>query len=143
MTVFHCAGCGLRLTPELVRLPAVPEVPGEPERDPDSHELPSTVPRGHYAVEPEPWGAPLVPFEGEGDPGPAHARGPVVIRDNGTLVSAGPDGLYGRNQACACGWLVATLVGDCMGPHELVLDPVRTYAVEAWRSPGTSSASSP
>lgn len=40
----------------------------------------------------------------------------------------GPRGTDGRNMACGCGTLVATLVADCMGPHELRLDPVRVYA---------------
>lgn len=30
--------------------------------------------------------------------------------------------------ACRCGTRVATLTADCMGPHELHLDPLRTYA---------------
>lgn len=33
--------------------------------------------------------------------------------------------------ACACGTLAATLAADCLGPHELHLDPVRTYAYTA------------
>ncbi|MGD3105158.1 hypothetical protein [Streptomyces sp. YGL11-2] len=40
----------------------------------------------------------------------------------------GPLGTGGRNMTCTCGTLVATLVADCMGPHELHLDPIRVYA---------------
>lgn len=39
----------------------------------------------------------------------------------------GPLGTGGRNMTCACGTLVATLAADCLGPHELHLDPVRVY----------------
>lgn len=44
------------------------------------------------------------------------------------LGCCGPLGTGGRNMACGCGTLVATLAADCMGPHELHLDPLRTYA---------------
>ncbi|AEM82287.1 hypothetical protein Strvi_2568 [Streptomyces violaceusniger Tu 4113] len=40
----------------------------------------------------------------------------------------GPTGDEGLNRACPCGAPVATLAADCFGPHELHLDPVRTYA---------------
>jgi hypothetical protein len=43
----------------------------------------------------------------------------------------GPLGTGGRNMACACGTLVATLAADCLGPHELHLDPIRVYAYKA------------
>jgi hypothetical protein len=39
----------------------------------------------------------------------------------------GPLGTGGRNLACGCGALVATIAADCMGPHELHLDPSRVY----------------
>lgn len=40
----------------------------------------------------------------------------------------GPTGNEGNNRACSCGAPVATLAGDCSGPYELHLDPIRTYA---------------
>lgn len=43
----------------------------------------------------------------------------------------GPLGTGGRNMACACGVLVATLAADCLGPRELHLDPIRVYAYDA------------
>lgn len=42
----------------------------------------------------------------------------------------GPWGTSGRNMACVCGTLVATLAADRMGPHELHLDPVRVYGYD-------------
>lgn len=42
----------------------------------------------------------------------------------------GPLGTGGRNMACGCGALVATLAADCMGPYKLHLDPVRVWAFD-------------
>ncbi|MCX4533046.1 hypothetical protein OHA79_28905 [Streptomyces sp. NBC_00841] len=159
MTVFFfCAKCGVELTPDLVELPAVPEVSGrDRDRDKETRLAPSTVPRGHYAIDPEPWGAPFAPPTGK--PRPHHPRrllmppeladwtptGPrntVVVhpddvpdlrlldRGGPHRGCCGPLGTGGRNIACGCGVLVATLAADCMGPHELHLDPVRVYAFD-------------
>ncbi|WP_274917896.1 hypothetical protein [Streptomyces sp. WZ-12] len=157
MTVFYCAKCAVQLTPELRRLPAVPEVSvDDKDRDKKTFLAPSTVPRGHYAIDPEPWGA---PFESAGDERPHSVgdRSLMMPAAWGNAVSAGPKdsaivhpedlpiltvtgadrrhwgccgplGTGGRNMACTCGTLIATLVADCMGPHELHLDPVRVYA---------------
>lgn len=79
MTVFHCAKCGTELTPDLVKLPSVPDAPDHAEdRDTGTGPAASTVPRGHFG----------------------------------------------------CGAPVATLTADCMGPHELHLDPVRVWAFD-------------
>ncbi|MET9293703.1 hypothetical protein [Streptomyces sp. NPDC003077] len=158
MTVFFCAKCGAELTPDLVELPAVPEASDDDrDRDKKTFLAPSTVPRGHYAVDPEPWGAPFVPPTGE--PRPHHPRRLLMPPDMTDWISAGPrntvvvhpddvpdlrlraqghphhgccgpHGTGGRNMACGCGVLVATLVADCMGPYELHLDSVRVYAFE-------------
>ncbi|MEV5317281.1 hypothetical protein AB0K92_06310 [Streptomyces sp. NPDC052687] len=157
MTVFHCARCGAALTPELRRLAHVPEVSvhGE-DRDRGTGLAPSTVRRGSYAVDPEPWGAPFVVPEagtaaggGEGallmPPGMAgmvsagprdsvivHPRDVPGLRLTGDLGphhgAAAPLRTGGRNLACGCGALVATLAADCVGPYELHLDPLRVYA---------------
>ncbi|MCX5096486.1 hypothetical protein OOK36_48720 [Streptomyces sp. NBC_00365] len=117
---------------------------------------PSTVPRGRYVIDPEPWGPPYVVQDDQEDPKSAQSRGPVVCREEGFVISAGsrqtvlhpadaaglqplpnwensngccgPTGDEGLNRACPCGAPVATLVADCFGPYELHLDPVRTYA---------------
>ncbi|RKN60008.1 hypothetical protein D7231_33725 [Streptomyces klenkii] len=56
-----------------------------------------------------------------------HLTGPLSIHQG----CCGPLGTGGRNMACPCGALVATLAADCMGPHELHLDPLRVYAYPA------------
>lgn len=153
MTVFRCAACGTAITPDLTELPAVPEVPYTWEdRDPRTRRLPSTVPAGHYAIDPHPWGPPYVVQEDEENPLPTHPRWLEFSDDRGFLLSAGtshfavvhpddapdltpfgrcvgccgPTGDDGLNRACPCGAPVATLVADCSGPYELHLDPDRT-----------------
>lgn len=158
MTVFLCSKCGTTITPELAELATVPDVSdNEHDRDKDTRRAPSTVPRGHYVFDSEPWGPPYVVQEDQENPKPAHPRGPVVSHGEGFVVSAGtrhtvlvhpddaadlqplpsgensngccgPTGGEGLNRACACGVPVATLAADCFGPYELHLDPVRTYA---------------
>ncbi|MEU2232391.1 hypothetical protein [Streptomyces vietnamensis] len=158
MMVFFCAKCGVALTPDLVELPAVPEISGRDRaRDKETRLALSAVPRGHYAIDPEPWGAPFAPPTGE--PRPHHPRrllmppeltdwasaGPrntVVVHPDDVQAlrlleqggphrgCCGPLGTGGRNLACGCGALVATLAADCMGPHELHLDSVRVYAFD-------------
>ncbi|MFD8799964.1 hypothetical protein [Streptomyces atroolivaceus] len=158
MTVFLCSKCGTAITPELTELAAVPGVSDdERDRDKETRRAPSTVPQGHYAIDPEPWGPPYVVQDDQEDPKPAQSRGPVVCREEGFVISAGsrhtvlvhpddaaglqplpnwenssgccgPTGDEGLNRACPCGAPVATLAADCFGPFELHLDPVRTYA---------------
>ena len=96
MNVLTCAACGSRLT-EPLRL--LPEVPPRPEFDgrkgPDgSRHAPPTVPRGTYAVDPEPSGAPYVPHP---DPEWCDAANPghSCLGDpegEGFLISGGPRG---------------------------------------------------
>ncbi|GAA3660429.1 hypothetical protein GCM10023079_56120 [Streptomyces chitinivorans] len=128
------------------------------DRDRNTWLAPSTVPMGSYAIDPNPWGAPfvrppahdhasdasgnralLMPPElaGAVSAGP---RNSVIVHPNDVpslrLAGAlgihhgccGPLGTGGRNMMCACGALVATLAADCLGPHELHLDPIRVYA---------------
>ncbi|WP_407287752.1 hypothetical protein [Streptomyces sp. BP-8] len=55
-----------------------------------------------------------------------------LVNEGGPLWGCcGPLGTGGRNMACGCGALVATLAADCIGPHEPHLDPLRTYAFDA------------
>lgn len=158
MTVFLCSRCCTAITPELAELAAVPDVSDdERDRDKEARQAPYTVPRGHYAIDPEPWGPPYVVQDNQEDPKPAQSRGPVVCREEGFVISAGsrhtvlvhpddaaslqplpswenssgccgPTGDKGLNRAGPCGAPVATLTADCFGPFELHLDPVRTYA---------------
>ncbi|MFF2729740.1 hypothetical protein ACFVS9_17810 [Streptomyces sp. NPDC058008] len=158
MTVFHCSACGTAMTPELTELTAVPDVSDdERDRDRETRRAPSTVPLGHYAIDPEPWGAPYVVQDDQGSPKPAQSRGFLVCGEEGFVTSAGtrqtvlvhpddaaslrplpdwarsrgccgPSGDKGLNRSCPCGAPVATLAADCYGPCELHLDPVRTYA---------------
>ncbi|MCX4776427.1 hypothetical protein [Streptomyces sp. NBC_01264] len=158
MTVFLCTECGTAITPELTELATVPDVSDdEQDRDATTRRAPSTVPRGRYAIDPEPWGHPYVVQDDQENPRRAQSRGLLVLRDDGFVISAGsrqtvlthpdaaagllplphwensngccgPTGNQGLNRACACGAQVATLAADCFGPYELHLDPVRTYA---------------
>ena len=156
MTVFRCAACGTAITPDLTELPAVPDVRYTWEdRDPETRRLPPTVPRGHYAIDPYPWGPPYVVQADQENPLPAHPRWLEYLDDEGFLISAGtadfvvlhpadapaleplpggegtsgccgPMGADGLNRACPCGAPLATLVAACSGPYELHLDPDRT-----------------
>ncbi|PNE39529.1 hypothetical protein AOB60_25785 [Streptomyces noursei] len=152
--VFVCAACGVPLTGPLTRLPAVPEAPYTAWWDADEPgPSPPTVPSRHYAVEAEPYGAPLVVAE---VPGPAMPRRGMMSNVHGQpLVSQGPRGNIvinpddarglklqhasaaccgatpdgGMNQMCACGSLVATLSSDCCLPYELHLSAGHVRAV--------------
>ena len=91
MTVFYCAKCGAALTGDLVELPAVPDlVDPDHGRDKKTGRARSTVPRGHYAIDPEPWGA---PFVADGAPRRlARRTGRELMRSSagsGSTVSAG------------------------------------------------------
>ncbi|WP_327298844.1 hypothetical protein [Streptomyces sp. NBC_01197] len=90
MTVFLCSKCGAAITPELARLAAASELSdGEREQEKKTHEAPSTVPRGRYAIDPEPWGPPYVVQEDQENPKPAQPRGPVICPGDGFVISAG------------------------------------------------------
>ncbi|MFD3560774.1 hypothetical protein ACFWVU_14000 [Streptomyces sp. NPDC058686] len=158
MTVFLCSKCGIGLTPDVALLPAIPDGShDDSERDKETRRAPSTVPRGHYAIEPEPWGAPYVPHPDQENGGVAQPRGMWMSREGVLVTSAGsrdnvvihpedalglkplpnwensvgccgPTGDSGLNRACPCGARVATLAADCYGPYELHLDPLRVYA---------------
>ncbi|MFI8326356.1 hypothetical protein [Streptomyces sp. NPDC085529] len=142
--VFVCLTCEVPLTGPLSRLPAVPGLPHyewwEAEEPGPS---PSTVPAGCYAIETEPYGAPLVvsrlpvqvmPRYGamsdeggqwlvsQGPRGnivinPDDARGLEYHHASPACCGAAPTG--GMNQRCPCGTLVATLSSDCCRPYEL------------------------
>lgn len=169
MTVFFCCKCGTAITTELAELAAVPVVSVEPDRDKETRRAPSTVPRGHYAIDPEPWGPPYVVQVDQEDPKPAQPRGPLVCREEGFVIAAGtrctvlvhpddaphlqplpdwansngccgPTGDEGINRACPCGAPVATLAADCFTPYELHLDPVRTYGSTGRAFPGGVSS---
>ncbi|MFG2340439.1 hypothetical protein [Streptomyces yangpuensis] len=152
---FVCATCGVRLTGPLTPLPAVPEAPYHAWSEADEpRPLPATVPSGRYAIETEPYGAPLVvadvpgpvmprlgtyrnaagqPLVSRGPRGnivvnPDDARGLELQHAAPACCGAAPDG--GMNQMCvACGTLVATLSSDCAMPYELHLSAAHVRAV--------------
>ncbi|MGW0121491.1 hypothetical protein [Streptomyces sp. NPDC003327] len=146
VAAFACAACGAALTGPLRRLPAVPPPPYHPWWEAEEMgPSPATVPLGCYAVEPEPYGAPLVVADAPGPVMPRHgtkhdahgqslvsrgprgnivinpddARGPELRHASAACCGATPYG--GMNQVCACGALVATLSSDCCLPYELHL----------------------
>lgn len=108
------------------------------------------MPAGHYAIEPEPWGAPYVAFPDDEEWGPAQPRsgwkaderglvksagprnnvvlhpedalGLVMLVDTSMGCCSGPLGDSGLNLACPCGQPVATLAADCSTVYELHLD---------------------
>lgn len=154
MTVFHCASCGEALTIALQLLPAVPArhlfegvlVAGRRQALP-------TIPRGHFAVDPEPHGPPFVPAENQDESPAAYPGGPCISDADGVVVvSAGlrntfvlhpedalgltwqlmPDASSGccgapgdgpPNRACRCGAVVGSEMSDCYTPYELHLLP--------------------
>jgi hypothetical protein len=149
VVVFVCSRCDRPLTPQLAILDIPLVRPGHQGRGP----APSTVPRGYYAVDPEPFGAPFVPAP---DPDDVPTAMPGLVMSgpgDGFLVSAGPvdtavihpddasalrrhpdserigvgccglSGQFGNNLVCPCGQEVATLMNECHGAHELHLDP--------------------
>lgn len=140
MTVFHCAACGIPVTAEVELLAELPE---ERYRDADDREEPGvTVPRGSYAIDPDPFGAPyVVPEQPLPPPAPANCRVPggpqgtlVLHPDDGldlrphpehrrSVGCCGSSGVDGRNLVCRCGGEIGTLVGDCWTAQELRLDP--------------------
>ncbi|MFB7394972.1 hypothetical protein [Streptomyces sp. NPDC056191] len=152
--VFVCMTCEVPLTGPLTRLPAVPELPYYAWWDAEEPgPSPPTVPSGRYAVETEPYGAPLVVSE---VPAEAMPRYGTISDERGQyLVSQGPRGNIvinpddahgleyhhassaccgatptgGLNQRCACGTLVATLCSDCCCPYELHLSASHVRAV--------------
>ncbi|MGW8990953.1 hypothetical protein ACWGRF_13635 [Streptomyces zhihengii] len=158
MIVFHCSACGAALTPPLTLLSAVPEPPPYEQREQGTRRSAATMPRGHCAIEPEPWGAPYVPYADDED-GPAQSRAGWKADERGLLKSAGPRnnivlhpedasglelvaeasmgccsgpvGEHGLNRACRCGKRVATLAADCSTVYELHLDADSVRSADA------------
>ncbi len=58
MTVFLCSKCGTAITPEPAPVPDVSD--DERGRGGETRRAPSTVSRGRYVIDPEPWGPPCV-----------------------------------------------------------------------------------
>ncbi|MFD7591331.1 hypothetical protein ACFV84_38520 [Kitasatospora sp. NPDC059811] len=154
MTIFHCAACGEALTADLEPLPAVPARHlFEGELVNGRRQAPPTMPRGHYAVDPQPYGPPFVPAEDQDGCPPAYPGGPcisdfdgmvvvsagprntfVLHPDDGTgltghVTTSGPPGCCGApgdgppNRACRCGAVVGGEMADCYTPYELHLLP--------------------
>ncbi|MFF3068938.1 hypothetical protein ACFVSN_02025 [Kitasatospora sp. NPDC057904] len=155
MTVFVCAACDRPIAGPLTKLPEVPARPmdqGFPKADGSRRATP-TLRLGFFALEPEPWGAPLVPSD---ECREVFGGGPCLgdPDSDGFLVSAGPrntvvlhpedapglqphpdwkhsggccglNGQSGMNQLCPCGVEVGTLISECNTAYELHLDPSR------------------
>ncbi|WP_371101466.1 hypothetical protein [Streptomyces sp. PU_AKi4] len=154
MNVLLCATCGTRLTRPVRRLD---EMPGYPGRDglpgPDGRRHgPPSVPRGTYAVDPLPFGAPFEPAAPDEEYDGIVPGGMWMSDERGFLVSAGPRGTYvlhpddvvdvvphpdgrrltgccgphgraGANHVCACGAEVAIVAADCTSGYETRLVP--------------------
>ncbi|MEV5544583.1 hypothetical protein AB0L35_00370 [Streptomyces sp. NPDC052309] len=166
MTVFYCTKCGTALTGDLVALPTVPDIGDSHDgRDDKTRRARSTVPRGYYVIDPDPWGAPFIPatasnsfaratgrelirLAGLTPTVSAGSRDSIVVHPDDALPRltafthgdnwagcCGPTGAHGPNLACTCGSRLATWAADCLGPNELHLDPVRVYA---WHGDGTT-----
>lgn len=129
--LFHCAKCGAELTPDLTRLPELP-IPDPDHRD-RAHHAPPTVPRGAWALVPDS-DDPRAPGVPRAAPGVRvlHPEDVPTLRERGHGRNlegcCGPHGGNGPNLACPCGSLVATLLADCLGPWEVRLRPLRTWA---------------
>ncbi|MFJ7587631.1 hypothetical protein ACIQZO_09625 [Streptomyces sp. NPDC097617] len=144
--VFVCATCAAPLTGPLTRLPEVPEAPYYAWWEADEPgPSPATVPSGRYAIETQPYGAPLVVTEVSRPAMPRYAtisdvhgqflvsqgpRGNIVINpgdarglelEHASVACCGASPEGGMNQVCACGTPVATLSSDCCMPYELHL----------------------
>ena len=154
VTVFVCAACGTVLTEAVTRLPELPERPPDMARfesgDP-YRRAPSTVGRGFYALDPEPWGPPFVPTDeavaifpggpcvadpdGDGFLVSAGPRNTIVLHPedapvleyspkDGDMGCCGVPGTAGLNMRCpACGVDVGTLISECYTAYELHLVP--------------------
>jgi hypothetical protein len=153
VVVFACTSCRQTLTSNLEPVGLIDRAGvGDPEEG--SRIRPSTVARGFFAVDPQPFGAPFVAVEiGDSDDLPHYLPGLVTSDDRGWLMSGGPrdtvvihpgdapslvkrdsepgdhgccgpTGENGMNMRCPCGAPVATLTAECYGYHEMHLDPV-------------------
>ncbi|MGI5499039.1 hypothetical protein [Lentzea sp. CA-135723] len=133
MTVFACRTCGTAVTEDLTEVPFPEEAPG----DADGPPVPR-LPRGTFAVDPEPHGPPYVPLPGNpqvsvpAGPGDTFLVHPEDVRNlrrhsnpsrlNGCCDLDGQDG---PNLVCrTCGAEIATEQSDCWVTwHDVRLDP--------------------
>ncbi|MEV5764237.1 hypothetical protein AB0L34_06660 [Micromonospora sp. NPDC052213] len=91
VAVFSCARCGAVLTPDLAHSPEkLVRPPAQEGRGP----RPSTMPRGFFAIDPEPFGVPFVPAADQDPPvydlPKAMPGGSTLEIDGVFFVSAGP-----------------------------------------------------
>ncbi|MFJ3904589.1 hypothetical protein [Streptomyces sp. NPDC090025] len=98
MEILTCAACAHPLTAPLHLIAEAPDRPGyDGTKGPDGKRRPpATLPRGCYAIDPEPSGAPMVPYEGDDDSYPgAYPGGPAQLGEDGDwLVAGGPRNSY-------------------------------------------------
>ncbi|AWT45680.1 MULTISPECIES: hypothetical protein [Streptomyces] len=167
MNVLLCVACGRRLAGPVRRLDGMPVRPGPDDPGPDDpgpsgadgpRHGPASVPRGTYAVDPLPFGAPFVPYAGDDYDGIVPG-GPWLSDERGFLLADGPRGTYvlhpldvpdlaphpdpvrsagccgatpyrGPNRLCPCGAEAAVESSECTGDWEtrLLPDAVRLEA---------------
>ncbi|MFI6449548.1 hypothetical protein [Kitasatospora sp. NPDC050543] len=128
MTVFQRAACGQSLSRDLELLARLPAHHAD---DVGPGEMPAaTIPRGRYAIDPEPFTHPRVPAPpGDIVLNPEDAVGLVEHPDeHRSQGCCGPEGLSGSNRLCRCGAEVGTLLADCWTACELRLHPALVRA---------------
>ncbi|MER6073092.1 hypothetical protein ABT187_30460 [Streptomyces sp. NPDC001817] len=129
MDVLLCAACGHPLTEPVRRLD---EIPGFPGRDglpgPDGlRRPPAWLPRGSYAVDPLPYGAPFVPVPDDEEYDGVVPGGKWMSDERG----CGPDGEHGVNRLCSCGAEVAIVAADRTSEYSSRFVPDAVRAVPA------------
>lgn len=151
MTTFHCASCGAQLTAELQQMAWVPERPSHEGLPVDGvRRAQATMPRGFYATDPDPTGAPFVASDDQDRCVPAYPGGPSISDEGVEMISGGPrntvllhpedmpglvllntgevgccgaPGDKGPHRGCRCGALIGTEMSECYTPYELHLVP--------------------
>jgi hypothetical protein len=155
--VFRCCACRAAITGNLTLLHGPLVRPPSTGR---RGERSSTIPTGWFGIDPEPFGAPLVPAADQETYGTV-VPGLSMNVDGVEMTSAGPrdtivihpsdapsllrhpdpdrheggccgrPGTRGNNLICPCGQEVATLMDDCGLPYELHLDPTFVRNLDA------------
>ncbi|GAA2518397.1 hypothetical protein GCM10010393_59210 [Streptomyces gobitricini] len=107
----------VRLLPEVPERPGYDGTPGDDGR----RHAPATLPRGTYAVDPEPSGAPFVPREDQDEDTyeGAYPGGPWMSEGSALLVAAGPRNTYVLHPDDVVGLAPhpdSDRLGGCCGP---------------------------
>ncbi|MFF0788737.1 hypothetical protein [Streptomyces spiralis] len=169
MDVLLCAACGRPLTRPVRLLPGLPDSPawdGLPGPD-GLRRAPARMPRGTYAADPLPYGAPFVPAPDDEEYDGVVPGGKRTSDERGLLVSAGPRGTwvlhpldaaeldahpdrhrhigccgpcgeYRADRLCPCGAEVAITAGDRTTDHEVRFVPESVRVTTAPAGEGTA-----